>query len=131
MKIAILHKTKEHREMVQHIGMEDFKKKVFDWDKNEKWKFEGERPAIVDFYAEWCGPCKMLGPLLEELAAEYEGKLDIYKVDTDKEAELAARFNIQSVPSLLFAPQEGSPRMALGALPKQELVKAIKEVLGL
>jgi thioredoxin len=131
MKKTILNKLKESRDMVQHIGMEDFKKKVFDWDKNEKWKFEGERPAIVDFYAEWCGPCKMLGPILEELAAEYEGKLDIYKVDTDKEAELAARFNIQSVPSLLFAPREGSPRMALGALPKQELVKAMQEVLGL
>lgn len=117
--------------MVQHIGIEDFKKKVFDWDKSEKWKFEGERPAIVDFYAEWCGPCKMLGPLLEELAAEYEGKLDIYKVDTDKESELAARFNIQSVPSLLFVPREGSPSMALGALPKQELVRAIQEVLSL
>lgn len=116
--------------MIQHLSTEEFKKQVFDWEKNEQWKFEGGRPAIVDFYAEWCGPCKMLGPVLESLATEYEGKLDIYKVDTDKEGELAARFNIQSVPSLLFAPTTGSPRMALGALPRTELVKAIKEVLG-
>jgi thioredoxin 1 len=116
--------------MIQHLSMESFKKQVFDWDKSENWKFEGDKPALIDFYAEWCGPCKMLGPVLEELATEYAEKLDIYKVDTDKEPELAARFNIQSVPSLLFAPKEGSPRMALGALPKTELAKAIKEVLG-
>ena len=124
-------RTIERRmKMIQHLSMESFKKQVFDWDKNEQWRFEGEKPAIIDFYAEWCGPCKMLGPVLEELAAEYAEKLDIYKVDTDKEPELAGRFNIQSVPSLLFAPKEGSPSMALGALPKSELVKAIKEVLG-
>jgi thioredoxin 1 len=126
-----IRKIERRKRMIQHLSMEGFKKQVFDLDKNEQWKFEGEKPAIIDFYAEWCGPCKMLGPVLEELATEYAGKLDIYKIDTDKEPELSARFNIQSVPSLLFAPKEGSPSMALGALPKGELVKAIKEVLGL
>jgi len=109
------------------IGM--FKEKIFDWDKNKEWKFEGERPAIIDFYAEWCGPCKMLGPALEELAGKYSGKLDVYKVDIDEQGELAAAFGITSVPTLLFAPAEGEPRLAVGALPKAQLEKAVKEVL--
>jgi len=117
--------------MFKHINTDEFKKLVFDFDKNEQWKFEGKVPAIIDFYAEWCGPCKMLGPVLEEVEKEYAGKLDVYKVDIDKEPDLAARFNVQSVPSLLFAPLGDSPRMAVGALPKKELLRVIGEELGI
>jgi thioredoxin len=115
--------------MTEHLDTEGFKKKVFDWEGSQEWKFEGGLPAIVDFYAEWCGPCKMLAPLLEELSGKYEGKMDVFKVDIDKEPELASLFGVQSVPSLLFIPREGIPSMALGALPKHQLEKAIGEVL--
>lgn len=86
-------------------------------------------PAIIDFYAEWCVPCKMLGPVLEELSAKYEGRLSVFKVDTDKEPELSGLFDISSVPTLLFIPAEGQPSIALGALPKPQLEKAIGEIL--
>ena len=84
--------------MTEHLDADGFKKRVFDWEGKEEWKFEGELPAIVDFYAEWCGPCKMLGPVLEELSGKYEGKMDVFKVDIDKEPELASVFGVQSVP---------------------------------
>jgi thioredoxin 1 len=116
--------------MSEHLSAAAFKEKIFDWEKSEEWSFAGARPAIVDFYAQWCMPCKMLGPVLEELSAKYEGKLDVYKVDIDEEPELAGLFGVQSVPSLLFIPKEGKPSMALGALPKASLEKAIGEVLG-
>ncbi len=115
--------------MTEHLNGEGFKKKVFDWDKSEEWKYEGSLPAIVDFYAEWCGPCKMLGPVLEELSGKYEGKLNVFKVDIDKEPDLAAVFGVQSVPTILFIPTEGKPSMALGALPKPQIEKVIGEVL--
>jgi thioredoxin 1 len=115
--------------MTEHLDGEGFKKKIFDWEKSEEWKYEGALPAIVDFYAEWCGPCKMLGPVLEELSAKYEGKLSVFKIDTDKEPELSGLFDISSVPTLLFIPKEGKPAMALGALPKTQLEKAIGEIL--
>jgi thioredoxin len=116
-------------EMTEHLTKETFISKVFDYEKNKEWKFEGERPALVDFYADWCGPCKMVAPILEELSREYDGKLDIYKVDTEKEVELASVFGIRSIPSLLFIPKEGQPQMAMGALPKETLEKAFKDVL--
>jgi len=115
--------------MTEHLDGIGFKDKVFDWDKNQEWKYAGELPAIVDFYAEWCGPCKMLGPVLEELSGKYAGKLKVYKVDIDKEPDLAGLFGVQSVPTLLFIPTEGQPSMALGALPKPQLEKVIGEVL--
>ncbi len=115
--------------MTEHLDGVSFKKKVFDWDKSEEWKYEGALPAIVDFYAEWCGPCKALGPVLEELSGKYEGKLQVFKVDIDKEPDLASLFGVQSVPTLLFIPKEGKPSMALGALPKPQLEKVISEVL--
>jgi thioredoxin 1 len=115
--------------MTEHLDGEGFKKRIFDWEKGQEWKYEGALPAIVDFYAEWCGPCKMLGPVLEELAAKYEGRLSVFKVDTDKEPELSGLFDISSVPTLLFIPKEGAPTMALGALPKPQLEKAIGELL--
>ena len=114
---------------MEHLSKETFIKKVFNFEQNSDWKFEGERPAIVDFYADWCGPCKMVAPILEELSKEYQGKLDIYKVDTEKEQELAAAFGIRSIPSLLFIPKDGKPQMALGALPKESFQQAIADVL--
>jgi len=115
--------------MTEHLNAEAFKKRVFDWEKSKEWKYAGELPAIVDFYAEWCGPCKMLGPVLEELSGKYAGKLNVFKVDIDQEPDLAGLFGVQSVPTLLFIPTEGQPSMALGALPKPQLEKAIGEVL--
>jgi thioredoxin 1 len=116
--------------MTEHLTKETFLNKVFNYEKNKEWKFEGEKPCVIDFYADWCGPCKMVAPVLEELAKDYEGKLDIYKVNTEEEMELAAAFGIRSIPSILFVPSTGQPQMALGALPKETLVKAFKEVLG-
>ncbi|MBN1952523.1 MAG: thioredoxin [Bacteroidales bacterium] len=115
--------------MIEHLTIESFKEKVFDFSKNQEWTFEGSLPCIIDFYADWCGPCKMVAPILEELAREYEGKLNVYKVDTEKERELAAMFRIQSIPSLLFVPVEGQPQMAMGALPKDTFIQAFSEVL--
>jgi len=115
--------------MTEHLTTEEFKQKVFNWDENQEWKYEGELPAIVDFYADWCGPCKMVAPILEELSNEYEGKLNIYKVDTDKEQELAMAFGIQSIPSILFIPMGEKPQMAAGALPKEQLQQVIKDIL--
>jgi len=115
--------------MTEHLTAETFKQKVFDYETNKDWKFEGELPCIVDFYADWCGPCKMVAPLLEELADEYAGKLNVYKVNTEEQQELAGLFGIQSIPSLLFIPKEGQPQMAMGALPKETFKKAFKEVL--
>ncbi len=116
--------------MIEHLTAETFKQKVFDYEKNNEWKFEGDKPAIIDFNADWCGPCKMVAPILEELAKEYEGKLNIYKVDTEEEQELAAVFGIRSIPSLLFIPLNDQPQMAMGALPKDTFKKAFKDVLG-
>lgn len=107
-----------------------FLKKVYDFEKNpQEWKFEGERPAIVDFFATWCGPCKALGPVLEELAAEYAGRLDIYKVDVDAEAELAGAFRIRSIPTLLYIPAKGKPFINAGAPSKGQLKRIIEEQL--
>ena len=105
-------------------------KKVYNYEANPKeWKFEGSRPAIVDFYATWCGPCKALHPVLEELSKEYSGKVDIYQIDVDKEKELAAAFGIRSIPTLLMIPMKEEPRISQGALPKDQLKKAIDEFL--
>lgn len=115
--------------MVEHLTLDTFKTKVFDFEKNTEWKFEGTRPAVIDFYADWCGPCKMVAPVLEELSKEYEGKLDIYKVDTEAESELAGVFGIRSIPSILFIPIDDKPQMATGALPKDSFKQAFKDVL--
>ena len=115
--------------MIEHLTSETFKNKVFDFEINKEWKFEGPLPALVDFYADWCGPCKMVAPILEELAGEYSGKLDIYKVNTEEQRELASLFGIQSIPSLLFIPKDGQPQMSTGALPKDSLKQAFKDVL--
>ena len=114
---------------MEKLTKETFKEKVFNYEKNKDWKFEGKVPAIIDFYADWCGPCKAVAPVLEELSLEYGEKLNIYKVDTEQEQELAAAFGIRSIPSILFAPLGEQPQMAMGALPKASFEQAITEVL--
>ena len=116
---------------MESLTKETFLEKVFNYEQNKEWKFEGELPCIIDFYADWCGPCKMVGPVLKELAEEYQGKLNIYKVDTDAQQELATAFGIQSIPSILFVPLNGNPQMSAGVLPKNALKKAISEVLNI
>ena len=113
----------------QQMTAQDFKEKIFDYEKEQEWKYTGNLPAIVDFYADWCGPCKAVAPVLEELANEYDGKLVIYKIDTDKEMELSSLFGIQSIPTLLFIPTEGAPIIQKGALPKNVLQQVIQERL--
>lgn len=116
--------------MTEQLTKETFLAKVFDYEKNKDWKFNGELPAIIDFWAPWCGPCRMVGPVLEELSEEYKGKINIYKVNTDEEQELGSVFGIRSIPSILFVPMEGQPKMAVGALPKESIKQAIdKELL--
>lgn len=115
--------------MLEHLTLETFKEKVFNFEQNKDWKYEGTKPCLIDFYADWCGPCKMVAPLLEELQSEYGDNLVIYKVDTEEQRELAGIFGIQSIPSLLFVPMDGQPQMAMGALPKHTFERAISDVL--
>ena len=114
---------------MEHLTKETFKAKVFDFEKKKEWDFAGDLPCIIDFYADWCGPCKMVSPILESLSEEYKGKINIYKIDTDKENELAGAFGISSIPSILLVPKKGKPQMQMGAMPKEAFVKAINEVL--
>ena len=115
--------------MVEHLTKQAFLEKVFNYEQNQEWKFEGTKPCIIDFYADWCGPCKMVAPILEELALEYAGKIDIYKIDTEAEQELAGAFGIRSIPSMLFVPVSEQPQMSVGALPKDSLKKALSDIL--
>ncbi len=108
---------------------ETFKSDVFNYEKNKEWKYEGELPAIIDFYADWCGPCRQLSPRLAEIAKEYAGKIVVYKVDTEVEKILSQTLGITSLPTLLFIPAKGKPQVSMGALPKETLVKAVNEVL--
>lgn len=110
---------------MENLTLETFKQKVFDFETNKEWKFAGDKPCIVDFYADWCGPCRMLSPVLGELAEKYAGRLDVYKVNTDEQQQLASLFGIQSIPSLLFVPVSGKPQMAAGVLPKENLEQII------
>jgi thioredoxin len=113
-----------------HINKDEFLKKVWNYETSpNEWKFEGDKSAIIDFYASWCGPCKMLSPILDELSDEYAGKVDIYKVDTGQEMELSDAFNIRSIPTLLFCPKDGQPQIMQGALPKASLKDFIEKNL--
>lgn len=111
-----------------HLTAAEFSTKVANLDSS-KWKYLGQKPALIDFYASWCGPCKALAPVLEELATEYGDQIIIYKIDTEAEQELAAAFGIRSIPTLLFVPLTGEPQMVQGALPKAQLKEAIDKVL--
>ena len=121
--------AKSGNNQVVQMTNETFKKMVFNYEANKEWKFEGSKPAIVDFYADWCPPCRQLSPLVEEIAKEYAGRIDVYKVDTDKETALAQALGITNLPTLLFIPAKGKPQTTMGALPKESLVKAINEIL--
>lgn len=112
-----------------HLTAQDFKDKVFNYETEQEWSYKGELPAIVDFYADWCGPCKAVAPVLEELSEEYKDKIVVYKIDTDKEMELSSLFGIQSIPTLLFIPTKGNPMIQKGALPKNILQQVIDQRL--
>lgn len=111
------------------LNAEMFKNDIFDYTTEKTWKFKGDIPAIIDFYADWCGPCKMVAPILEELSDEFKDQLTIYKVDTEVEQELSAVFGIRSIPSILFIPTDKQPMMQAGALPKSALEEIIKKEL--
>lgn len=113
---------------MENLTVETFKEKVFDYTLNKEWSFNGTKPAVIDFYADWCAPCKQIAPILEELSTE-RLDIDFYKVNTEEQQELAAVFGIQSIPSILFIPLEGQPQMAMGALPKATFEQAIAEIL--
>jgi thioredoxin len=116
--------------MVKKLNMESFKNRVHNFEKNKnEWKFEGDKPCIIDFYADWCQPCKMLTPILDELSKEYDGKVDIYQVDTAEERELSASFGIKSIPSMLFVPMKEKPQMSAGLMDKNTLKNVIRDVL--
>jgi thioredoxin 1 len=115
--------------MPENLNKGTFQEKIFNYEKNKEWKFEGDLPCVVDFWAPWCGPCRMVGPVIEELSKEYAGKVNFYKVNTDEEQELAGVFGIRSIPSLLFVPKDGQPKMAIGALPKDAMKEAINAEL--
>lgn len=120
----------ENKVKTIHLNKIDFLKKVANYEANpNEWKYLGDKPALIDFYADWCGPCKAVAPVLEELAKEYDGEIYIYKIDTEAELELSALFGIRSIPCLLFIPMNGTPQMAQGALPKNALKEAIDKVL--
>ncbi len=113
-----------------HLTKAQFLEKVYNLDQTtNSLTYLGDKPALIDFYASWCGPCKALAPVLEELAAEFGDQIYIYKVDTEAEQELAAAFNIRSIPTLLFIPMEGKPTMSQGAMPKAELKQTIEKLL--
>ncbi|WP_245935022.1 thioredoxin [Breznakibacter xylanolyticus] len=114
---------------VVYLTKETFKAKVFDYEANKEWKYAGNVPAIVDFYADWCGPCRMLSPVLEDLQKQYGNKLQVYKINTDKEKELAATFGIRSLPTVVFIPLEGQPQAVMGFQPKESLEQIISNVL--
>lgn len=112
-----------------HLTNATFKAQIFDYEKNNQWKYLGSKPAIIDFYADWCGPCRMMAPILEQVAKEYKGQIIVYKVNTDVERELSSKLGITSLPTLVFIPVEGQPQATMGAIPKETLVKIINEVL--
>ena len=115
--------------MSEHLTLGAFKERIFDYETEKEWKYKGEIPAIIDFYADWCGPCKMVAPILDKLSVKYEGKLSIYKVDTEAEQELASMFGVQSIPTILFIPKDGQPRVSMGAMPEKEFERVIAELL--
>ncbi len=114
---------------VTSLTNDSFKSQIFNYEVNKQWKYEGDKPAIIDFYADWCNPCRQLSPIVEEIAKEYEGKIVVYKVDTQKEQLLAQSLGITGLPTLLFIPAKGEPQISVGLLPKESLIRAINEVL--
>ena len=120
---------KSSKAVIEHLTVATFKQKVFDYDKSKEWKFAGDKPCIIDFYADWCGPCRMLAPTVEQVANEYQGKINVYKINIDQQKELASAFGVSSIPTLLFCPITEQPQMSAGLISKADFDKAIKEVL--
>ena len=122
--------SKKEESKVKHLTYKEFLNKVWDFEKDPKtFNYKGEQPAIIDFYADWCGPCRMVAPILEKLAKEYDGKVLIYKINVDQERELASAFQVRSIPTLLFFPTKGDPMMQPGALNEQALKEIIETKL--
>lgn len=113
------------------LNISTFKEKIFDFEASKEWKFKGSRPAIIDFYADWCGPCRMLAPILDNVAQTYSGHVDIYKIDTEASPELAALFGVRGIPALLFIPMAGEPAMSSGVIPEESFDQAIKEIFSI
>ena len=121
---------KETESKVKHLTYKEFLSKVWDFEKDPTtFKYKGKQPAIVDFYADWCGPCRRVAPIMEKLAEEYDGQLLVYKVNTDQERELSTAFQIKSIPAVLFIPKEGQPMMQVGAMPEEGYRKVVEEQL--
>jgi thioredoxin 1 len=114
---------------VSQLTDETFKKLVFNYDINKEWRYEGSQPAIIDFYADWCPPCRQLSPLVEEIAKEYKGKIVVYKINTDNEKALAQTLGISGLPTLLFIPANGKPQVTVGLIPRETLIETVNEVL--
>jgi thioredoxin len=129
--ISLISVAQENNQVVpEHLTTATFKEKVFNYEKNtEEWKFEGDLPCVIDFYADWCKPCKLIAPIMEELANEYKGKINIYKVNTEQQRELSSVFGIRSIPAVLYVPMTGKPQMSTGALPKESFKQVIDEFL--
>lgn len=116
---------------METLELETFKEKIFDFANNKDWKFKGKKPAIIDFYADWCGPCRALSPILDAVSKKYSDKIDVYKIDTELSPELASLFGIRSIPSVLFIPIVGEPSMASGVIPENGFDQAISEIFGI
>ena len=114
---------------VEHLTLQKFKDQIFDYENEKEWKYKGDVPAIIDFYADWCNPCKMVAPIMEKLQEKYKGKLKVWKLDTEAERELTAMFGIRNIPSILFIPKEGTPMMQIGAFPEHVYVEIIENEL--
>ncbi len=121
--------SNDTKSYVKHIDSQEFRTEIFDFAQENTWKFKGNKPCIVDFYATWCGPCRSISPYLDELSVKYKDQINIYKVDVDKNKELAQAFGAHSIPLLIFIPKTGEPQSNRGALPKSELERAIMTVL--
>lgn len=121
--------TAAQKSNIEHLTAASFKQKVFDYEKNKEWKYAGDKPAIIDFYADWCGPCRIVAPTVAQVAEEYKGKVNVYKVNVDNEQELASVFGISGIPAILFIPMTEQPQMSAGVINKEAFDKAIKNVL--
>lgn len=115
---------------VTELTLDAFRRNIYDYEKNAgEWKYEGDKPALIDFYATWCGPCRTMAPVVDRIGEEYAGRLDVYKVDVDKEQQLAALFGVRSIPAFIFIPRQGAPKHANGAIGYDRLKRIIEDNL--